>query len=87
MEGGLAGGISGRHRQQLAAWMGVCSAWVFSMVVLGGVTRLTRSGLSMTEWKFTGERPPSTQARAGPGMAGEGGPGGRHRRASAAPQL
>lgn len=25
------------------------------MVVLGGVTRLTRSGLSMTDWKFTGE--------------------------------
>lgn len=41
--------------------MGTCSAWVFSMVVLGGVTRLTRSGLSMTEWKFAGERPPLTQ--------------------------
>jgi hypothetical protein len=24
------------------------------MVVLGGFTRLTRSGLSMTDWKFTG---------------------------------
>jgi len=31
------------------------------MVVLGGYTRLTRSGLSMTDWKFTGERPPSTE--------------------------
>jgi cytochrome c oxidase assembly protein subunit 15 len=31
------------------------------MVVVGGITRLTRSGLSMTEWKFTGERPPLTQ--------------------------
>ena len=31
------------------------------MVVLGGVTRLTRSGLSMTDWKFTGEKPPRTQ--------------------------
>lgn len=28
------------------------------MVVLGGVTRLTRSGLSMTDWKFTGGLPP-----------------------------
>ncbi|KAL0427917.1 UNVERIFIED_CONTAM: Cytochrome c oxidase assembly protein COX15 [Sesamum latifolium] len=27
-------------------------------VVLGGVTRLTRSGLSMTDWKFTGGLPP-----------------------------
>ena len=34
------------------------------MVVLGGVTRLTRSGLSMTDWKFSGERPPRTQVRA-----------------------
>ena len=40
------------------AWLGGCSAWVFSMVVVGGVTRLTRSGLSMTDWKFTGERYP-----------------------------
>ena len=28
------------------------------MVVLGGVTRLTRSGLSMTDWKFQWESPP-----------------------------
>lgn len=32
------------------------------MVVLGGITRLTRSGLSMTDWKFTGEKPPGTEA-------------------------
>jgi cytochrome c oxidase assembly protein subunit 15 len=31
------------------------------MVVVGGVTRLTRSGLSMTDWKFTGERYPRSQ--------------------------
>jgi heme A synthase len=30
------------------------------MVVLGGVTRLTRSGLSMTDWKFAGGLPPLT---------------------------
>ncbi|CDP13823.1 unnamed protein product [Coffea canephora] len=30
------------------------------MVVLGGMTRLTRSGLSMTNWKFTGRLPPLT---------------------------
>ncbi|KAK2639051.1 hypothetical protein Ddye_026846 [Dipteronia dyeriana] len=34
------------------------AAWVFSMVILGGVTRLTRSGLSMTDRKFTGGLPP-----------------------------
>jgi cytochrome c oxidase assembly protein subunit 15 len=32
------------------------------MVVIGGLTRLTRSGLSMTEWRFGGERPPLTDA-------------------------
>ncbi|XP_039801179.1 cytochrome c oxidase assembly protein COX15-like isoform X1 [Panicum virgatum] len=39
-------------------WLFGCAARVFSLVVLGGITRLTRSGLSMTDWKFTGEIPP-----------------------------
>ncbi|XP_062081401.1 cytochrome c oxidase assembly protein COX15-like [Humulus lupulus] len=39
-------------------WLFGSAAWVFSMVVLGGVTRLTRSGLSMTDWKFSGGLPP-----------------------------
>ncbi|GMH40197.1 hypothetical protein BSKO_08101 [Bryopsis sp. KO-2023] len=47
-------------RRQLVAWLGICSGCVFSLVILGGVTRLTRSGLSMTDWKFTGERLPQT---------------------------
>ena len=57
---GLGEGLSRSAQTALALWLGTCSAWVFSMVVLGGVTRLTRSGLSMTDWKFTGERPPSS---------------------------
>lgn len=40
-------------------WLVGGCAWVYSMVVLGGVTRLTRSGLSMTDWKFV-EKPPMT---------------------------
>jgi hypothetical protein len=52
----LSHGLSDSARRQLAWWLGGCSAWVFSMVVLGGFTRLTRSGLSMTDWKFTGAR-------------------------------
>jgi Cytochrome oxidase assembly protein len=47
-------GLKDPVRHHLAAWLAVCSCWVFSLIVLGGVTRLTRSGLSMTEWKFTG---------------------------------
>jgi len=36
--------------------------WVYSMVVLGGMTRLTKSGLSMTDWKFQWEQPPISAA-------------------------
>ena len=37
-------------RRQVAAWLMLCCAMIFAMVVLGGVTRLTGSGLSMVEW-------------------------------------
>lgn len=57
----LGAGLSSGASKAIAIWLGGCSAWVFSMVVLGGMTRLTRSGLSMTEWKFTGEKAPSSQ--------------------------
>jgi cytochrome c oxidase assembly protein subunit 15 len=49
-----------RAVRQVAWWLGGGCAWVFSMVVLGGMTRLTRSGLSMTDWKFEYEHPPLT---------------------------
>ena len=38
------------------------SAAVAGMVAVGGITRLTRSGLSMTSWKLEGSRPPVSQA-------------------------
>ncbi len=37
-------------RRQIAAWLLLCCAMIFAMVVLGGATRLTGSGLSMVEW-------------------------------------
>ncbi|KAL6780108.1 COX15 [Auxenochlorella protothecoides x Auxenochlorella symbiontica] len=58
----LTAGLSAAQRRWLALWLGGCSAWVAVLVVLGGVTRLTRSGLSMTDWKFGGERAPSGDA-------------------------
>ena len=52
-----------RYEQQLAVWLLVCCALVFAMVVLGGVTRLTGSGLSMVEWDpVFGIVPPLDQA-------------------------
>ncbi|CDP13819.1 unnamed protein product [Coffea canephora] len=49
-----------RAQKLVGIWLFGSAAWVFSMVVLGGMTRLTRSGLSMTDWKFTGRLPPLT---------------------------
>jgi len=39
------------RNRQLAIWLLISCAMVFVMVVLGGLTRLTHSGLSMVEWK------------------------------------
>ena len=51
------------HRRSVAAWLFVCAALVFAMVVVGGVTRLTHSGLSMVEWQpLVGAIPPLSQA-------------------------
>jgi len=45
--------------RRLARWLLACCALVFAMVVLGGVTRLTGSGLSMVDWRpVTGILPP-----------------------------
>lgn len=47
----------------IATWLLVCCALVFAMVVLGGVTRLTGSGLSMAEWRpIMGVLPPLNDA-------------------------
>jgi cytochrome c oxidase assembly protein subunit 15 len=42
--------IEQQNNRQIALWLLVICALIFTMVVLGGVTRLTRSGLSMVEW-------------------------------------
>ncbi|KAI1649291.1 COX15-CtaA-domain-containing protein [Daldinia loculata] len=49
--------------KSVAYWLIGSAASVFGIVVFGGLTRLTESGLSITEWKpVTGSRPPLTQA-------------------------
>jgi len=48
----------------VVVWLFVCCALVFAMVVAGGVTRLTHSGLSITEWQpLVGTVPPLTDAQ------------------------
>jgi cytochrome c oxidase assembly protein subunit 15 len=50
--------------RQIALWLLACCALIFAMVVLGGVTRLTRSGLSMVQWDpIMGVIPPLGQAQ------------------------
>ncbi|WP_415236599.1 COX15/CtaA family protein [Sneathiella sp.] len=53
--------VSDNHRnnQIVAYWLITVAFLVFAMVVLGGVTRLTESGLSMVDWRpVTGWLPP-----------------------------
>jgi cytochrome c oxidase assembly protein subunit 15 len=47
----------------VAIWLLGCCAMIFAMVVIGGITRLTLSGLSITEWQpVTGILPPLSAA-------------------------
>ncbi len=47
----------------IALWLFACCALVFLIVVVGGVTRLTHSGLSITEWQpIVGTLPPLSAA-------------------------
>lgn len=43
--------MAGNSQKHIAVWLLICCFMVFMMVVIGGLTRLTESGLSITEWK------------------------------------
>jgi cytochrome c oxidase assembly protein subunit 15 len=52
------------YDRQVAAWLMLCAAVIFGMILLGGVTRLTESGLSMVEWRpLMGIVPPLNEAQ------------------------
>ena len=52
-----------QRRKIIALWLLSLCAMVFVMVILGGVTRLTHSGLSMVEWRpLTGWLPPLSES-------------------------
>jgi heme a synthase len=56
-------GREGRGCGAVAVWLFSCCALIFLMVVVGGVTRLTLSGLSITEWQpVVGVVPPLSAA-------------------------
>ena len=53
----------GGARGAIRVWLFILFALVFVMIAVGGLTRLTDSGLSITEWKpFTGAMPPLNEA-------------------------
>ncbi len=51
-----------QHTRAIANWLLICASLVALMVFVGGVTRLTESGLSIVEWKlFSGTLPPLSE--------------------------
>ncbi len=52
------------QNRAVATWLLICCGLVFVMVVLGGFTRLTGSGLSMVDWRpMMGILPPMSDAQ------------------------
>jgi len=60
---GLPAVTNAAHNQYAPAgkWILATAASVVGMIHVGGVTRLTKSGLSMTDWSVTGSLPPITE--------------------------
>ena len=64
----IASAQLGRHRTAapglpaVRIWLFAVAAFVFAMVIVGGATRLTGSGLSITEWQpILGTIPPLSE--------------------------
>jgi len=52
-----------RSQRQIACWLLIGVGMIIIQVLIGGITRLTESGLSITEWKpITGTLPPLNDA-------------------------
>jgi heme a synthase len=55
---------TGDHRRAIRLWLYAVAALVLAMVLVGGATRLTESGLSITEWQpVMGALPPMSEAQ------------------------
>jgi heme a synthase len=53
----------GKHLRSVRLWLLAVAVMIFATLVVGGATRLTESGLSITEWKpLTGVTPPLSQS-------------------------
>lgn len=62
-QGGLIARDTGPARRAVRVWLMILFALVALMIAIGGLTRLTDSGLSITEWRpVTGALPPMDDA-------------------------
>ena len=51
------------QRKAVGLWLSICALIVYVMIIVGGLTRLTQSGLSMVEWEpIMGTIPPLSLA-------------------------
>lgn len=59
----FTGGRQRADDRAIGLWLALCAAMVLAMIVIGGITRLTESGLSIVDWRpVTGFLPPLTDA-------------------------
>ncbi|MEM9796457.1 MAG: heme A synthase [Pseudomonadota bacterium] len=62
-QGGVIDAAKRGSRSAVRIWLGILFALVVVMIAVGGLTRLTDSGLSITEWRpVTGALPPLSAA-------------------------
>jgi cytochrome c oxidase assembly protein subunit 15 len=58
----IDGTTAARRNRIVRRWLYLVAALIFAMVMLGGATRLTESGLSIVEWRpVTGAMPPLSE--------------------------
>lgn len=50
--------MQNNHNRPMIIWLFTGCLLIYMMVLIGGITRLTNSGLSMVEWNYTGSLPP-----------------------------
>jgi cytochrome c oxidase assembly protein subunit 15 len=53
--------LSQQNNNSIIIWLFTGCLLIFIMVAIGGLTRLTHSGLSMVEWNLFGSSPPTSQ--------------------------
>lgn len=54
--------LKNSEHKSIIYWLLSGCALIYIMVVVGGLTRLTHSGLSITDWSFMGSIPPVTES-------------------------